>query len=227
MLSQKLGQIPEEWDVVPLGSLAVSAVDGPFGSNLKTEHYVVSDGVRVVRLQNIGAGRYEDEDKAFISINHAAKLQRHNVRAGDLLIAALGDEKHLLARACLYPMDHPDGIVKTDCFRFRLMRDRASNGYVMSVLNSRAVRPQIEALGQGVTRDRVNLTKVKSIVIGLPSIREQNAIYSVLETQEQMLAQWQEQLFKLRRLKTGLMQDLLTGKVSIEPLLAAEEATAR
>jgi type I restriction enzyme S subunit len=102
------------------------------------------------------------------------------------------------------------------------MRDRASHGYVMSVLNSQTVRPQIEALGQGVTRDRVNLTKVKSIIVGLPSISEQDAIHSALEAQEQMLIRRHEQLFKLQRLKTGLMQDLLIGKVSVEPLLAAE-----
>lgn len=33
-----------------LGEMVASVVDGPFGSNLKTEHYVSQSGVRVVRL---------------------------------------------------------------------------------------------------------------------------------------------------------------------------------
>src|SRR3990170_501976 len=40
--------------------------DGPFGSKLKTEHYVES-GVRVIRLQNIQVNSFDDADKAYIS----------------------------------------------------------------------------------------------------------------------------------------------------------------
>ncbi|MBI3104937.1 MAG: hypothetical protein HYY95_05070 [Candidatus Rokubacteria bacterium] len=53
--------------------------DGPFGSNLKTEHYA-SAGARVVRLQNIGRGAFLDADKAFIALEHFAGLRRYGVR---------------------------------------------------------------------------------------------------------------------------------------------------
>jgi type I restriction enzyme, S subunit len=45
-----LGCIPGEWGIKTLNELVASAVDGPFGSHLKTEHYVNEPGVRVVRL---------------------------------------------------------------------------------------------------------------------------------------------------------------------------------
>ena len=48
-----LGRIPVEWDDYQFGQCVDLAVDGPFGSNLKTEHYVTEPGVRVLRLQNI------------------------------------------------------------------------------------------------------------------------------------------------------------------------------
>lgn len=35
----EIGVIPEEWEVYPLSSLVSDMADGPFGSNLKTEHY--------------------------------------------------------------------------------------------------------------------------------------------------------------------------------------------
>jgi type I restriction enzyme S subunit len=41
-------------------------VDGPFGSNLKTAHYVEEAGVQVVRLQNIKTGEYDETFTAFI-----------------------------------------------------------------------------------------------------------------------------------------------------------------
>jgi type I restriction enzyme, S subunit len=51
---------PKGWQVAGLGTVAMRFSDGPFGSNLKTSHYVDA-GVRVVRLQNIGVGKFLDE----------------------------------------------------------------------------------------------------------------------------------------------------------------------
>ena len=52
-----LPELPVGWCWVTVQQLAAdepnSITDGPFGSNLKTEHYT-STGPRVIRLQNIG-----------------------------------------------------------------------------------------------------------------------------------------------------------------------------
>ena len=68
-----------------MGEIASSLIDGPFGSNLKSEHYQ-SSGVRVVRLQNIADGRFDDRDKAYISLDHFKTLNRHEARPGDVLV---------------------------------------------------------------------------------------------------------------------------------------------
>ena len=58
-----MSDLPVGWNWATVGSVAESLVDGPFGSNLKTEHYQ-SNGVRVIRLQNIADGQFNDQDKA-------------------------------------------------------------------------------------------------------------------------------------------------------------------
>lgn len=64
-----LGDVPAGWEVVSLGRISGSRCDGPFGSGLKSAHY--SDGgTRVIRLQNIGSGKFLNRDSAFISIEH-------------------------------------------------------------------------------------------------------------------------------------------------------------
>jgi type I restriction enzyme S subunit len=77
--------IPVRWQWSTVGRVAGpekgSITDGPFGSNLKTEHYT-SSGPRVVRLQNIGDGVFVDES-AHISESHYETLRKHEVR--DLL----------------------------------------------------------------------------------------------------------------------------------------------
>ena len=90
---------PKEWPRGPMGSLALKFSDGPFGSNLKTAHYTES-GVRVVRLQNIGVGVFVNEDAAYISEAHFAKLKKHECQPGDVLIGTLGDPN---LRACIEP----------------------------------------------------------------------------------------------------------------------------
>ena len=61
-----LGDVPANWQVAQLRRMAVDRCDGPFGSGLKSSHYT-ENGIRVVRLQNIGHGEFRDSDTAFIS----------------------------------------------------------------------------------------------------------------------------------------------------------------
>src|SRR5207249_11414683 len=110
--------LPAAWRWLPVGRLAArepnAITDGPFGSNLKTEHYTLS-GPRVIRLQNIGDGVFMDAH-AHISEEHYLSLAKHHVHAGDVVIAALGDAP---PRACLIPAFVGPAMVKADCIRFK------------------------------------------------------------------------------------------------------------
>ncbi len=211
----EIGRIPSEWGVATLRQVTASATDGPFGSNLKTEHYQ-DDGVRVVRLQNIGEGVFDNTDKAFISEEHASQLSKFEVHSGDLLIAAMGDENHLISRACLYPNYLQPGIVKADCFRFKLDPRKAINAYVMWILCCPDTRVDLYKLGQGVTRDRINLKNTQTIRLRIPPVEEQKIIVDMLNAQQALLENVNDQLAKLQLLKQGLMQDLLRGQVRVK-----------
>jgi type I restriction enzyme S subunit len=97
-----LPEIPQGWIWATVDQLAAlepnSITDGPFGSNLKTSHYTES-GPRVIRLQNIGDGEFIDVE-AHISVEHFKTLRKHQVEAGDLVVAALGERP---PRACIIP----------------------------------------------------------------------------------------------------------------------------
>jgi type I restriction enzyme S subunit len=211
-----LGSVPKAWEVRHLAEITLSAIDGPFGSNLKTEHYVDQPGIRVVRLQNIGQGHFEDTDKAYISEKHAETLKRYRVVPGDLIIASLGDENHPIARACVYPADEQPGIVKADCFRFRLDISKAHHEYLMHVLNSPWTRTDVLGIAQGVTRDRVNLTNVKKIRIRVPPASEQSYIVDIVKSLDSRLKSEESDLDKFKHVKKGLTEDLLTGRVRVE-----------
>jgi type I restriction enzyme S subunit len=201
-----------------LHSIVESAVDGPFGSNLKSEHYVEMPGTRVVRLQNIGTGKFLDNDRAYVENRHAAALASHDVRGGDLLAASLGDERHPIARACIYPIHLSPGIVKADCFRIRLKPLVATSYYVMQALNSSVLAPSIKAATQGVTRDRINLGSLLSVNLPVPPLGFQNDMQATIEAEVEVMHATEREIAKLRVEKRGLMDDLLTGRVRVTAL---------
>jgi restriction endonuclease S subunit len=211
----ELGWIPKEWDVKAIGDFVESLIDGPFGSNLKTEHYVTEPAVRVVRLQNITDSGYDDTDPAFISQSHAKFLSRHKVVGGDVLIASLGDDNHPPGRSCLYPSNLPPAVNKADCFRLRCNNETAVNAFVSYSLNASFVRKETKRFTQGVTLVRINGSNMKKVRIRLPLVDEQRKIVERLRAIESTIEKQQILEQKYRLQKSGLMQDLLTGKVRV------------
>lgn len=214
-MESPLGWIPKEWETKTIAAIAESLVDGPFGSNLKSEHYVDEPGVRVVRLQNIQEGCYDDCDPAFVSRRHADYLSRNEVNSGDVLIAALGDENYPVGRACCYPASLPPAINKADCFRLRCSPVLARNEFLMHFLNTAQCRSQIRRFEQGVTRRRTNLGNLRRVIVTLPDIREQDRIVQMLFAVSQQVEAVALQVEKLHQQKYGLMHDLLTGQVTV------------
>mgnify|MGYP003625688131 CR=1 FL=1 len=214
-----LGSIPKEWEVMSLRQVTDSMVDGPFGSNLKTSHYVEEAGVQVVRLQNIKTGEYDETFTAFITRAHANRLDRNRVVGGDLLVASLGDERSKPGRACLYPTHLPPAINKADCFRVRAHPSTATSSFLMHSLNFERSMKQATSKQQGVTLQRVNLSNLRTILIGLPTIAEQRLISEQLNSIAREISGLECDRQKLESTKNGLMDDLLTGRVRVTPLL--------
>jgi type I restriction enzyme S subunit len=211
-----IGWLPKEWQVEFAERVLESIADGPFGSNLKTEHYVVEAGVRVVRLQNISSYEYADGDKAYISAKHASFLIRNKVVGGDVLIAGLGDERYPVARACCYPDAFPPALNKADCFRARCNTDIMSNMFLMLFLNSEIAQRQTRRYEQGVTRPRINTGNMKRLLVCVPEMNEQKQFVAKFEAMQTAIHATQANLEILRQQKLGLMQDLLTGKVEVK-----------
>ena len=174
----RLPELPPAWRWVPLAQLAAATpraiTDGPFGSNLKTEHYT-DDGPRVIRLQNIGEASFLDA-QAHISRERFELLQQHEARAGDIVVASLGEE---LPRAALVPDYVGPAIVKADCPRIR--PGEINPTYLMYALNSRPVRAQAVGAIHGVGRQRLKLGSLKKLLIPVAPRDQQDAIAAALD----------------------------------------------
>jgi type I restriction enzyme S subunit len=217
-----LGDVPENWQVASLARFSIKRCDGPFGTGLKSSHYT-SEGVRVVRLQNIGVGEFRDRDAAYISHDHYATLGDHGVIQDDLIVAGLGDGRIPAGRACVAPPGIEPAMVKADCFRFRLDPSHVSPRFAAYQLSATAPMAA-GVLSTGATRQRINLQSTSARAIALPPQDEQDAILRHLAIVsiplESAIAVATREIDLIREYRTRLIADVVTGKLDVREVAA-------
>ncbi|MCO5367453.1 restriction endonuclease subunit S [Pseudomonas alliivorans] len=87
-------------------------------------------------------------------------------------------------------------------------------------------KPKFEAIAMGSTIKTIGLPFFKSYDVALPPRREQDQAAAILMETEQHLAAHDAELEKLRQQNIGLMDDLLTGRVRVTPLLESMQKAA-
>lgn len=175
-------EIPSHWALTRLGRVTISKCDGPFGSGLKSEHYVES-GVRVIRLQNIRHGRFDGSDQAYIDEKYyREELSDHDLREGDVLVAGLGDERNTVGRACVAPHGIAPAMVKADCFRFRVDQGLALPAFTALQLTAGS-ECDAGILSSDSTRSSISLSTTASRALALPSLDEQVGIIDFIEVE--------------------------------------------
>jgi|LQYC01.1.fsa_nt_gi type I restriction enzyme S subunit len=160
----------KKWLILPLRKLAEKFSDGPFGSNLKSLHYVET-GVRVVRLQNIGVGVFLDEDKAYISDSHFNSLIKHQCLPGDVIVGTLGDPN---LRACILPDFISQALNKADCVQIRPQKNVATSEYLCWLLNMPSTLQMASGLVMGQTRSRISMGRLSGLLVPVPPLKIQH-----------------------------------------------------
>lgn len=176
---------PKSWPVKALGDLASKFSDGPFGSNLKSEHYT-DIGVRVVRLQNIGVGEFIDDDAAYISDDHFATLKKHECRPGDVLVGTLGDPN---LRACIQPRWLTVALNKADCIQIRPDTHVANAVFICGLLNQPSTERMAQNLMLGQTRVRVSMGRLRGLLVPVPPVKFQREFESRIAAVEKLRAE--------------------------------------
>lgn len=87
--TSELGEVPRGWRVCAVEEFADRVGMGPFGSNIKVETFVES-GIPVISGQHLKQLLVEDNTFNFITHEHAARLAKSCVQAGDVIFTHAG-----------------------------------------------------------------------------------------------------------------------------------------
>jgi len=183
-------QNPNGWPQRQFSAVCSKFSDGPFGSNLKSSDYR-SSGVRVVRLQNIGVGEFLDDDKAFVSKEHFAALQKHSCFPGDVLIGTMGDPN---LRACIQPINIPIALNKADCIQARPNPKQLNALYLQGLLNIPSTLHLVPGMVHGQTRGRVSMGELARLPLPVPPLPLQQKFAALVEGVERLRSVQREAL---------------------------------
>ncbi|MDZ7853920.1 MAG: restriction endonuclease subunit S [Halomonas sp.] len=216
-----LGLIPREWGIGSLGDLSTSSVIGPFGSDLVASDYR-SAGVPVVFVRDVVSKMFTWKSDVYVDNQKAASLSAHDAVGGDVLLTKMGLPPCI---ACTYPSEFPEGIITADIVRLRPDKSRVLPDWISNYANSEHVAAQVRGITSGVTRPKVTLGDVRSLKVAVPSLEDQHAILLRVSEASRRVILARASLSKLLSEKSGLMNDLLTGRVRVTPLLDQAQAT--
>jgi type I restriction enzyme S subunit len=201
----ELGDIPEDWELMPLGELTELIRNG---SNYKT---ISKDGVPVSRIETIAKG-FIDFDRTGIASEESIHAS-YKLRGGDILYSHINSVDHI-GKVALYESDRPlyHGI---NLLLIRVDQNTSSN-WLYSYLSFSPSREWAKKIAkQAVSQASINTKELKQLVISTPAFDEQEAIGLALKEFDLELELCKFRLDKTRQIKQGMMQELLTGKTRL------------
>lgn len=200
------------WKQYKLKEISTRFSDGPFGSNLKTEHYSNS-GIRVIRLQNIGVNQFLDKDKVFVHENHYNKvLKKYTCNPNDIVIATMGTPN---IRACTIPDYIEKSINKADCVLCRPDKNIVNNKYLVSLMNLPSFLSLAANLFHGQTRTRVSMGQLSKLSVPIAPIKLQNKFAQIVEKVESIKSKYETSLTELENLYGSLSQRAFRGELDL------------
>ena len=176
--------------------------------------FLTDKGIRLVQTGNIGKGHFTDKDtRKYISAEAFKKLGCKEIQVGDLLICRLAEPA---GRACILPdIGEERSITAVDVTIFRPPASLADRRFLVNVFNTPGWFQSVNERCGGTTRTRIARGQLGKMEIKLPPVPEQAAIAAVLTDMDAELTAQEQQLAKVRALKKGIMQELLTGETRI------------
>jgi len=215
-----LGWIPKEWDAGTIGSYLdgeQGIKPGPFGSSIKKESYSES-GFKVYGQEQVIAGDQEI-GSYFVPLRKFQELQDFAVEVGDVLISLVGT----IGKALVLKAPLALGLINPRLMRLRPNPRIADPEFVGLLVSSNAFVSQVIANAGGGTMPVINKRIISAILVPVVPLNEQQEILRRKNAVDERISCESAALRKLKAQKSGLMDDLLTGRVRVTPLLGEAE----
>lgn len=197
------------WEKKSMRDVVERISDGPFGSNLKSDHYA-DVGVRVIRLSNVGVGVFIDDDKAYVREDHFEKIKKYSCGPGDVMVATMGTPN---IRACKFPDHLRVAIHKADNILVRPRKGVVVDDYMVGLFNSPSILSMAENDMHGQTRTRISMGQIAKWEVPVPPMAVQKRYQKAIAAQEKLKRETETSLRRSESLFGSLLQGACRGEL--------------
>lgn len=211
----ELGEIPSDWDLVSYGQVFTflsTSSNSRADLNENGDYLYLHYGDIHTRLHNtidIRKANLPRVDKEFSSSAF--------VKNGDLIMADASEDCEGIGKSIEISNLKPNEKMVSGLHTF-LLRDFDSklvDGYRAYIHQIPTVKRQFDKLATGLKVYGLSKNNLQTVIFAIPKKDEQNAIAQILFDMDKEIIVLNERLSKLKDIKKGLMQNLLTGKIRL------------
>ena len=214
----ELGWLPLGWEGMTLASACSIIRDGTHLPPPRTD-----TGPLLLSVRNMIDGGFQltesDErvPESFFEIMH----RNWRIRPGDTLLAIVGAT---IGKTCQVPDSFPKFTLQRSVCILRGEETVLEPAVLALLVQRPEFKVALWSRANQTAQPGIYLDQIARISVPVPLKREQGVVYAAMRSVSNGINVLKNDLTKLRLQKTGLMQDLLTGKVSVAPLLESAGA---
>jgi restriction endonuclease S subunit len=201
-----IGEIPKNWELVrirELGELQYGYTTSAVQENTGTKF------LRITDIEEDGLVNWEQVPYCHIDGDEFGK---YALQKGDLLFARIG----ATAGKTTYINENARGIFASYLIRLKVKEENANPKFVFYFTQSTTYWSQALRQREGQLKKGINATMLSNFTVPLPSFEEQQGTAEILSAIDHKLELERKEKARLERVKRGLMDLLLTGKVRIK-----------
>ncbi|AGB26263.1 restriction endonuclease S subunit [Mycobacterium sp. JS623] len=194
-----------EWTEFRLGDIGESLIGLTY-----SPRNVKQAGTLVLRSSNIQDGRLAFDDNVYVDCPIRDRIR---LRENDILICVRNGSRRLIGKSVLL-----DRRVAGQTFgAFMAVYRSRSNPFLQYFFQSNDFKRQIDE-HLGATINQITNGSLNGFVVALPDVAEQRAIADAVISADAEIDTLRARLTKARSMKSGLMQQLLTGRTRLPAL---------
>ena len=205
----KFGLMPADWVPIPLERAATFITKGATPTTYGFAWQ--NEGVLFLRSECASERGLELSQSMFISDRAHQVMRRSEVRAGDILMTITGN----VGRVVYLGNGFGKANINQHIARIRIVHEQVTAPFVFQFLSQPVVRRYYNLITTGQAYPQISLTQVRETEVPMPLLPEQSAIATILSDMDAEIAALETKLAKVRQLKQGMMQELLTGRIRL------------
>lgn len=226
-----LGEVPSHWDVTKIKYIKSKTrnafVDGPFGSNLKSEHFVEGGDVFVIESGFATQGVLDVDELKTISLEHFRTIDRSEAKPGDIIIAKIGAQ---FGKSSILPNIDKPAVVSGNSLKLTVDPAVCIAAFVNWQLTNLKMVGAIDEIVNGTAQPALSLGEMNNLPILVPTLDEQRIIIGFLSEKlhqfEGYIADARLAIELLQERRAALISAAVTGKIDVHHLATAAAEAA-